>query len=100
MGGLLPCNHAVQRVVDLNIQKLHIEMDCLAVVRMMKDQAKNMSSAGQVVEEVKAMLRTRQDYGITWVRRSANAAAHGLAKWGVSCRAFEFWNQVPPDCIF
>lgn len=43
----------------INYQKIHVEMDCLNVVNMLNDQSKNLSSAGQVVEELKATLRTR-----------------------------------------
>ena len=44
------------------------------------------------------MLRTRQEIKITWVRRSANGAAHGLAREGVRNNSSLFYD-FPPDCI-
>ena len=49
---LLACRRAVQLAMELNYQKIHVEMDCLNVVNMLNDQSKNLSSAGQVVEEL------------------------------------------------
>lgn len=96
---LLACRRAVQLAIQRDIQKLHIETDCQVVAGMLNDQERNLSSAGQVVEEVKAMLKTRREFKLTWVRRSANGAAHLLAKLGVSSRASAAWDSVPPDCI-
>lgn len=47
----------------------------------------NLSAVGPVIEEIKALLRARQDHRVSWVRRSANGAAHAL------------WFHIPPDCI-
>lgn len=96
---LLTRKRAVKLAIDLNLQKLHVEMDCMAVVRMLNDPGKNMSVAEQVIEEIKAMLRTRQEFNVTWVRRSANSAAHYLAREGVCNKVCREWLNYPPDCI-
>lgn len=42
--------------MELNFQKLHVEMDCKGVVGMLNDERKNLFAAGLVIEEVKALL--------------------------------------------
>ena len=54
-----------------------------------------MSLAGQFIEEVKALLRSRQEHKVSWIRRSANGAAHVLGKLGISSKVSEFWGEVP-----
>lgn len=62
---------------------LHIEMDSKEIVGKLKSKERDMSTLGPMIEEVKQMLETRQRWKVTWVRRTANSAAHGLAKEGV-----------------
>ena len=58
-----------------------------------------MSALGPVIEEVKMMLQAREQWKISWVRRSANGAAHALAREGVSSELCKVWLHEPPDCI-
>lgn len=66
---------------------------------MINDKSKNLSAVGPLVEEVKELLRTRQDYKVGWARRTANEAAHRLAKEGGSIEMIKEWLDMPPDCI-
>lgn len=95
---LLACKHTVQTAMALNFQRLHIEMDCQAAVRMLRDSERNFSAARQVIEEVKAMLQTQHDFNISWVR-SANRDAHVLAREGITNKLCMIRNQAPPECI-
>ncbi|XBI11304.1 hypothetical protein VPH35_138391 [Triticum aestivum] len=47
---------------------------------MLNNQERNLSVAGPVIEEIKGMLRAYEDWKVSWVRRTANVAAHRLAK--------------------
>uniref|UniRef100_A0A453SC04 RNase H type-1 domain-containing protein n=1 Tax=Aegilops tauschii subsp. strangulata TaxID=200361 RepID=A0A453SC04_AEGTS len=47
---------------------------------MLNNQERNLSAAGPVIEEIKGMLRAYEDWKVSWVRRTANVAAHRLAK--------------------
>ena len=58
-----------------------------------------MSAVGPVSEDVKMMLRERDQWKISWVRRSANSVAHALAREGVSSEMCTVWLHQPPDCI-
>ena len=58
-----------------------------------------LSALGPFIEEIKEMLRSTQEYKVTWARRTANLAAHVLAKVEVSNDLEMVWPDVPPDCI-
>ena len=45
------------------------------------------------------MLALKNGFKVTWVRRTANVAAHKLAKVGVGDELCKVWLGVPPDCI-
>ena len=96
---ILACRKAVQLAIQRGIQKLHLETDSQGVARMIGEEGRNLSPVGQMIEEVKNMIRTREEFKLTWVRRSANGAAHILAKLGVNSRTSVFWDFDPPVCI-
>lgn len=50
---------------------------------MLNAREKNLAAVGPVIEEIKAMLKNFLDTKISWARRSANGADHGLAREGV-----------------
>ena len=96
---ILACRQAVKLARELHVEKLEMELDCKNVVNMLNDQTKNLGVAGPVVEEIKGTLQDFEAHKISWTRRSANSAAHILAKLGVSDELCNVWLQSPPDCI-
>ena len=66
---------------------------------MLNDPGKNLLNLGPVIEEVKTLLQSHQETKVKWVRRTANVAAHLLAKEGVSHELCKVWFHVPPDFI-
>ena len=62
---LLACRRAVKLAMEMNILKLHVEMDCKAVVSMLNDPTKNLSAAGPINQELKELLRTRMDFKVS-----------------------------------
>ena len=88
----------MQLALDTDVQCLHVELDNQEVVTMLTEERRNLSTFGPVVEEIKEMLRSRQEFKVSWVRRSANGAAHGLAREGV-CNEVSSVFDFPPDCI-
>ena len=69
------------------------------MVNMLKHSARNLSANGPWIEEVKAFLGSFVEYKISWVRRSANIAAHKLARVGVGDELCKVWLGVPPDFV-
>lgn len=66
---------------------------------MLNGKEKNLTAAGQIIEEMKELLWTRQESKVMWVRRTGNKAAHELAREGVCLELSKFWLAEPPDCI-
>ena len=96
---VLACRRALQLAADINATRVHLELDAQAVVNMLKHSARNLSANGPWIEEVKALLGSFVEYKISWVRRSANIAAHKLAKVGVGDELCKVWLGVPPDFV-
>ena len=96
---VLACRQAVRMAIDLNFRRVHVELDCLTLVKKLNDSQKNFSAAGPWVEEIKAMLRSMEESKVTWIRRSGNVAAHKLAKVGEGENRSEIWVGTPPDFI-
>ncbi|XP_020181501.1 uncharacterized protein [Aegilops tauschii subsp. strangulata] len=65
---ILAVKSAVQMAISMDVQRLHVELDSQEVVAMLQGEGRNLSTFGPVVEEIKEMLRMRQEFKITWVR--------------------------------
>lgn len=72
---VLATRRPMQMAQELNVQKVHLELDSKGVVAMLNDKTKNLSAAGPYIEEIKEMLGSKLNSRVSWVRRSANAAA-------------------------
>lgn len=96
---VLACKRAIQVARELNVQKIHMELDSQSVVQMINSSSRNMSSAGPWIEEIKDSLKSFSEAKVAWVRRSANAAAHKLARVGVGDELCKVWFLVPPEFI-
>lgn len=79
---ILVCKRAVQVAAEINAQKLHVELDNMAVVSMLNDSMKNLNVVGPWIEEIKGMLKDFQEAKVSWVERFANGATDSLAKVG------------------
>ena len=96
---LKACRRALQIGRDLSISKIHVEMDCNQAVRMINSACRNLSEAGPIVEDIKALMQGWQGCKVSWRRRTANQAAHILAKLAVSEQVSQEWRVVPHECI-
>ena len=80
---LMACRKALQVGRELRFQRLHVEMDSKEAVCMINDARRNLSMVGTIVEDIKSLMCCWQDCKVTWRRRSANKAAHTLARLAV-----------------
>ena len=92
---ILACKRALQVAEEINVQNVHLKLDCLPVLQMINQKGINYSGAGPWIQEIKHMLETKNDYKVTWVRRTGNVAAHKLAKVGVGDELCKVWLGVP-----
>lgn len=96
---ILACKHMIQLAGELDVHKIHVELDSKAVVQMLLQQSKNLSAAGLWVEEIKSTLSEFSEFRVSWVKRSVNVAVHKLARVGAGDERCQVWREVAPDCI-
>ena len=94
---LLACPRAIQVTMECNVQvqRLHLELDNMAVVAAINNQAKDLSVLGTCTQEIKGMLQHFMEVKVTWVSRDANSAADKLAKLGLGDDLCKVWFSVP-----
>ena len=68
-------------------------------MQMINSPERILAATGSWVEEIKTMLRSFEDFRVSWVRRSANVALHKLAKIGVGEELCKVQLGSPLDCI-
>ena len=93
------CKRALLLAAERNVQRIQLELDSQALVQMINTPERTLATTGSWVEEIKTLLRSFDAFSVSWVRRSANIAAHKLAKIGVGEELCKVWLGSPPDCI-
>lgn len=98
---ILACRSGVQLAKERNVPKLHIciELDAKGLVTVLNQAGKNLSANGPLIEDLKERIREFQEAKVSWIHRSANNAAHSLAKEGLCVESRVIWDNAPPDCI-
>lgn len=80
---LQACRRAARLADEVNA-RLRIEMDCKDIVSKLQNKERDLSM----------LLETRQEWKLSWVRRTV-----GLAKEGVMNNLCKVWLNEPPECI-
>ena len=71
-------------------------MDCLSVYNALVDNLSSPSSFSLIIEDCCALSNSIRDVSFSFVRRSANSAAHSVAQAGNSLSGHGEWRAVPP----
>lgn len=58
---ILACRSRLQLAQELNIQKVHMELDCKGVALMLNCHANDLSASGPLIKDIKERLRTFQE---------------------------------------
>jgi ribonuclease HI len=96
---LQACKCALTLAKEHNIDRVHLESDCLGVVAKLRSSDFDRSVHGQLIQEVKSLLWSFAEHRIRHVRRSCNGVAHSLAKYGCVNNVCMVWVGTPPDLI-
>ncbi|KAL0004268.1 hypothetical protein SO802_011829 [Lithocarpus litseifolius] len=75
-GELLACRKAIKFGIDAGFSRLVIEGDNVNVIKAISSQAANLSLLGNVVEDIKHLIRGLQWVSISHIRRSRNKVTH------------------------
>jgi hypothetical protein len=96
---LRACEKGLELVRRLKLNKLILELDSASTVYKLNNDELDRSMHGPLIEKLKREIRSIGDHVVKWVRRSANAVAHTLAKEGSGLEYSRTWFIVFPDCI-
>jgi ribonuclease HI len=92
------CKEALKLALEKGSRKISLESDCMGAVSKLRGAVKDRSVHGPLVEDIKSLLRSFEDYSVRHVRRSGNGVAHLLAKYGCENKISRVWVN-PPDWI-
>lgn len=76
--------------------KIVVEGDSLQIVGALTDASPNLSTIGQIMDDVKHWLPTITEEVCTHIRRQANTVAHRLARFSLSVANQCDWFDSPP----
>lgn len=76
-----------------------VEMDCIQVFKALTASYSCPNGYGLILDYCLALTKSIRDIEFSFVRRSANAAAHVTARVGGSLSGFEEWSHVPPPWL-
>lgn len=96
---LLACRRAFILARELNVQKVILEADSQSAVSKIRNEQRDFSVYGQLVQDVKGLLSSFLESRVAWVRRSANKVAHVLAREGCTKSLYKTWLHVSPECV-
>jgi hypothetical protein len=89
----------IEVAVSLGFQSVIFEGDSLEIVQALRNEGSCLGRFGQVVNEAKICLNSIHSWSIYRVKRSANNAAHCLAKYAFSLDSDQLWIDEYPSCI-
>lgn len=78
---------------DLRLQNIILEGDSLQVVNAARANGSNWCRYSQLVADIQMALSNRRSWQISYIRRVANFAAHGLAKAAVKQNMNSVWIE-------
>jgi ribonuclease HI len=96
---LLACRQGLLLAREARVAKVILETDCASVKKTLSNAELDRSFNASLVEEVKELLRSFEESLVQAVRRSANGAAHILAKTGCENKINMNWLGVPPAFV-
>jgi ribonuclease HI len=96
---LLACKLALELAQQEGVSKIVLETDCLSAAAKIRNEEKDRSPHGPLVEQIKSLLKSFQAHSVKHVRHSGNGVAHCLAKFSCVNNVCNTWLEVPPEMI-
>ncbi|XP_042969095.1 uncharacterized protein LOC122301780 [Carya illinoinensis] len=84
---------------ELNFWNAQLEGDALTIVNAVNSLEVNWEWHGQLIEDLKALLKNRRNWTMSYVNRSCNSVAHSLAKMALSVSEELVWMEDHPQEI-
>ncbi|KAF5450904.1 hypothetical protein F2P56_031219, partial [Juglans regia] len=90
---------AVSLCQELGFELVEFESDAKNVVDAINSNSSDMSWPGQIIEDIRLIMETHQNWKLSFIRRVGNQAAHVLAKLGLSLESELVWMEEGPDVV-
>ena len=74
-------------------------MDSLLVFNALHDKLDYPNGFGSIIADCRALVQSLGEVAFSFVRRSANSAAHTVARVGSSMSGSREWSFVPPPWL-
>jgi hypothetical protein len=84
---------------EVHVQTLVLETDSVEVAAKLSKEGQDRSAYGPLVSEIKTLLQSFVESSVRAMRRSANEAAHLMAKEGCDNKLCRVWFDVAPVCV-
>ena len=78
---LLACRRAIEFAVDVGFSRLIVEGDNINVIHAISSSVENTSPFGDVVDDIRHLLRSLQWVSVCCIRRGGNQVAYALAQY-------------------
>ena len=78
---LLACQRAIEFAVDVGFARLIIEGDNNNVIHVISSSMENSSLFGNVVDDIRHLIRGLHWSSVCYIRRGGNMVAHVLAQY-------------------
>ncbi|KAH9786019.1 reverse transcriptase domain-containing protein [Citrus sinensis] len=92
----LAVREALSWIKLMQLSKIIIETDCLNVYSALLSPSTSSNGFGLLIADCRAIAQVIGEVRFSFVRRSANAAAHSVARVGGSMSGPREWRVVPP----
>uniref|UniRef100_A0A803NW04 Reverse transcriptase domain-containing protein n=1 Tax=Cannabis sativa TaxID=3483 RepID=A0A803NW04_CANSA len=92
--------HALNWITQLSLKIDYVETDALRVSSAINNASFDLSSFSDIILDVRCLLSFFPGIVVSHVRRNANQAAHGLAKYALGLDVDTCWRGEIPSPIF
>ncbi|KAH9726440.1 reverse transcriptase domain-containing protein [Citrus sinensis] len=95
----LGVKEALSWLKNFSFKSVVLEMDSLLVFNALHDKLDYPNGFGSVIADCRALAQSLGEVAFSFVRRSANSAAHTVARVGSSLSGAGEWSFVPPPWL-
>jgi len=86
----MACRDGLKLAVQLGLQRVELETDCLQLVQLWNKKAVQRSIIDLITKEIDELCLASQDFSFSYVNRVCNKVAHSLAKQVLGSH---FWRR-------
>ncbi|RLM69669.1 hypothetical protein C2845_PM17G04900 [Panicum miliaceum] len=95
----IACKEGLEFARQCGVQRVHLETDCLEFVQLWKLDGMQWSMIMPVMQEVKDLSHSFQEFVISYVGRKCNRVAHEFARQVFGTSMFGVWLHESPTTL-